>query len=60
MRRISPGRLPPVWESTRGWVNDSASRTATKFSGTKAPAVIANTDEYRAWRSRSSIEKRSG
>ena len=43
--RMSPGRLPPVWDSTRGWVNDSASRTAMKLIGTNAPAAMANTDE---------------
>ncbi|MEJ7716330.1 MAG: hypothetical protein WKF40_11870 [Thermoleophilaceae bacterium] len=43
--RMSPGRLPPVWESTRGWVKDSAMRTAAKLIGTNAPAAIANTDE---------------
>ena len=41
---MSPGRLPPVCDSTRGCVYASASRTAMKLSGTNAPAVIANTD----------------
>ena len=41
--RIEPGIEPPVVESTRGWISDSASRTARKFSGTKAPPMIANT-----------------
>ena len=44
VKRMSPGMLPPVSESTRGCVYCSASRTATKLSGTNAPAVIANTD----------------
>jgi hypothetical protein len=57
---MSPGIDPPVAESTRGWLNDSARRTAAKFSGTNAPATIANTDAVRAWRSGSSIENRSG
>ena len=43
--RISPGRSPPVCDRTRGCVNVSAIRTATKLSGTKAPAAIANTEE---------------
>ena len=41
---IDPGRPPPVVAKTRGWINGSARRTARKLSGTKAPAVIANTD----------------
>ena len=44
VKRIEPGIEPPVVPSTRGWVKDWARRTARKFSGTKAPAVIANTD----------------
>ena len=40
---ISPGS-PPVEEKVRGWMNCSAMRTARKLRGTKAPAVIANTD----------------
>ena len=58
--RISPGIEPPVALSTRGCVNDSAIRTARKLSGTKAPATIEKTAAVRAWRSGSSIEKRSG
>ena len=42
--RIGRGIEPPVVLSTRGWVGDSAARTAMKLSGTKAPAVIAKTD----------------
>ena len=41
--RIEPGIAPPVVLSTRGWMSDSASRTAMKFSGTNAPPTIANT-----------------
>src|SRR5436190_7670809 len=58
--RIAPGIEPPVALRTRGGVNDWASRTARKFSGTNAPATIENTAAVRAWRSRCSIEKRSG
>jgi hypothetical protein len=60
VRRISPGIEPPVALSTRGCVNDSASRTARKFSGTNAPATIEKTAAVRACRSGSSIANRSG
>ena len=40
---MSPGR-PPEEEKVRGWIRGSARRTAMKLSGTKAPAMIANTD----------------
>src|SRR3954447_8197247 len=35
---------PPADEKVRGWISGWARRTARKLSGTKAPAVIANTD----------------
>src|SRR4051812_3325280 len=44
VRRISPGRSPPEALSTRGCVLASwAKRTAMKFTGTQAPAMIENT-----------------
>ena len=44
VRSISPGSPPSLVANTRGCTSDSARRTAMKLSGTKAPAVIANTD----------------
>ena len=52
---IFVGIPPSAVANTRGCRRLSASRTARKLSGTKAPAVIANTDAFRACRSRSSI-----
>src|SRR5262249_29190697 len=42
---ISPGRPPFAVPKVRGWTRLWAIRTAMKLSGTKAPAVIAKTDE---------------
>src|ERR671923_999427 len=44
VKSIDPGSPPSAVANTRGWTSDSASRTEAKLSGTKAPAVIANTD----------------
>ena len=41
---IFGGRPPSLVANTRGWISVSASRTAMKLSGTKAPAMTANTD----------------
>ena len=41
---ILAGIPPSAVANTRGWTRLSAMRTAMKLSGTKAPAVIANTD----------------
>ena len=44
VNHIFAGRPPSPVANMRGWTSVSASRTAMKLSGTKAPAVIANTD----------------
>src|SRR5215212_10609792 len=57
---ISPGIPPSAVAKVRGWTRLCAIRTAMKLSGTKAPAVTAKTEAYRAWRSRSSTAYRKG
>ena len=41
---IFAGSPPSAVAKVRGWTRVSASRTAMKLSGTKAPAVIAKTE----------------
>src|SRR3954447_19422348 len=43
VRRIEPGSSPATRVKTLGCTSGGASRTATKLSGTNAPAVIAKT-----------------
>ena len=44
MSHILGGSPPSLVAKTRGCTSVLASRTAMKLSGTKAPAMIANTD----------------